>query len=231
MTLSEEVIFFRRQALVSRCSRLSADAAAAANAAPWTLSWKASPDVSRPITAETAEHGEASQAAPAGWRRTIPPLRSSSGVRHRLAQHRGPCCRQLFLSRRRQSLCCRQLFRSRRRPSLCCRQLFLCRRRPSPCCRHVIEQHRIIILRLPLALASRASILPLLPLASRILPLPLATIIPLPLALARIIPLPLALARIRILPLSLLASILLKLSKLPPIAYGLVVPSRDKRSH
>jgi hypothetical protein len=64
--------------------------------------------IARAGSAVTAEHGEASQAAPAGWRRTIPPLRSSSGVRRRLAQHRGPCCRQLFLSRRRQSLCCRQ---------------------------------------------------------------------------------------------------------------------------
>ena len=62
--------------------------------------------IARAGSAVTAEHGEASQAAPAGWRRTIPPLRSSSGVRRRLAQHRGPCCRQLFLSRRRQSLCC-----------------------------------------------------------------------------------------------------------------------------
>ena len=51
--------------------------------------------IARAGSAVTAEHGEASQAAPAGWRRTIPPLRSSSGVRRRLAQHRGPCCRQL----------------------------------------------------------------------------------------------------------------------------------------
>ena len=153
--------------------------------------------IARAGSAVTAEHGEASQAAPAGWRRIIPPLRSSSGVRRRLAQHRGTCCRQLFLSRHRQSLCCRQLFLSRhrqslccrqlflsrRRPSLCCHQLFLCRRRPSPCCRHVIEQHRIIIIRLPLA-----SILPP-PRATTILPppLPIASILPLALASARIL--------------------------------------------
>jgi hypothetical protein len=110
---------------------------------------------------------------------------------------------------------CAAASRSHRRPSLCCRQLFLCRRRPSPCCRHVIEQHRIIIIILPLPLAS-------------ILPLPLAktSILPPPLPLASILPraiLPRASASASILPLPLAARIL-------PFAYGLAL-SRDERSH
>ena len=140
--------------------------------------------IARAGSAVTAEHGEASQAAPAGWRLTIPPLRSSSGVRRRLAQHRGPCCRQLFLSRRRQSLCCRQLI-----------DLLATILPPPPLATILPPPLPLATSILPLAtsiLPHRASLRPLpLPLAARILPLPLpfaARILPFAYGLRPIVP-------------------------------------------